>query len=156
MRNCKENFKLQRNLWHVQKFWRNFEEINDNDDPIPPILKKEVNSILKKLKSERATGPDKISNKVLKTFVQEITPTLTVIFNEIIKRERSHPQWKKTEIILLHKKGNWDNISIYRSVSLISNVRKAFSKLLKYRLYNDLDQAQGKELAGFRKNIQLV
>ncbi len=48
----------------------------DKEDPILAILKKEVNSILKKsYKSGKATGPDKISKKIQKTFAEEITST---------------------------------------------------------------------------------
>ncbi len=42
---------------------------------------------------------------MLKTFAEEITPTLTKMFNKIILQERVPSRWKETEIILLFKNG---------------------------------------------------
>ncbi len=56
----------------------------------------------------------------------------------------------------LKKKGGRDNISNYYPITLISNVGKSFLEILKDKLYNDLDWAQGEEQADFWKNRSTI
>lgn len=58
--------------------------------------------------------------------------------------------------LLLFKKGDCTNISNYRPIRLTSNVCKIFNKLLKNRMHNSLDAAQGAEQAGFCRNHSTV
>lgn len=81
--------------------WGNFQDMDE--DPIPPFLEREIYVILKQLKTRRAVGPDKISNYI-KTFTDEITPTLTQSFNKILEHEITPYQWKTAEIYYYLKK----------------------------------------------------
>ncbi|KAF9412468.1 hypothetical protein HW555_009038 [Spodoptera exigua] len=53
-------------------------------DPEPEILPSEVRKAILSQKSDKAPGPDKITNELLKGTVEELAPILTKIFNKVI------------------------------------------------------------------------
>ena len=67
-------------------------------------------------------------------------------------------RWELVEIMLIYKKGKKSEIEIenYRPMSSTSNLRKIFMKLIKNRVYNQLDQNQPEEQAGFRKKYGTI
>lgn len=62
----------------------------------------------------------------------------------------------KKSHILLHKKGDKDDIANYRPISLISNVYKIFAKLILERITQVLDENLPIEQTGFRKNYNTI
>jgi hypothetical protein len=84
-------------------------------------------------------------------------PIVTALFNRIIKSEEIPQQWQRSTIILIHKKGNRDNLNNYRPISLLSNPYKLFTKILTNRLAKIMDQNQLPEQeAGFRAKYSTV
>ncbi|CAF4882123.1 unnamed protein product [Pieris macdunnoughi] len=110
---------------------------------IPCILESEVTQAIKSQKSGKAPGDDKISKELLKQGLPAITKYVTLLFNEIIETEPI--QWTKSTIILLHKKSDKNEINNYRPISLMSNLYKAFSKIIS----KHLEENQPREQAGF-------
>lgn len=127
-----------------------------NETSSPPILKAEVESVVKNLRDDKATGPDRIKNEILKIFANELSPALTDLFNLIMEEEKIPCQWRIVDLILLHKKGDKSDTRNYRPLSLSSSVSKIFSKVIKNRCYQQLDENQGKEQAGFRKGCSTI
>lgn len=123
---------------------------------VPKILQNEIEKVLSEMKEGKAAGPDKIDVSNLKSVKYSLIPILTELFNAILKFEIVPEQWEAAEIRILYKKGNKDNISNYRPISLTSNTNKMFMKIIKNRIYNILDQNQGIEQAGFRKNFSTI
>lgn len=87
-------------------------------------------------KLEKAPEPDNITNELIRGTEEEITPILTKLFNEIVTTGKIPKQWNESHIILLHKKGDKDDIGNYRPISLISNVYKVFAKVILERITN--------------------
>ncbi|GBP21852.1 RNA-directed DNA polymerase from mobile element jockey [Eumeta japonica] len=84
----------------------------EDEEPILSILENEIrNAILSQKKNYKAPEDDGISNEILT--------------NELIPQ-----QWTSSTIVLLHKKGDRTEINNYRSISLISNLYKTFSKVI--------------------------
>ncbi len=65
----------------------------NNKEEVLPILRKEVYSILNKIKIGKAAAPDKIDNYELKTFAEALTPSLMKKYNLILEKERIPIQW---------------------------------------------------------------
>lgn len=128
----------------------------NSEEPIPEILQCEVEKSIKSQKAEKSPGPDKITNELLKGTMEELAPILTKLFNEIIIKRKIPEQWTKSHIILLHKKGNKDDIENYRPISLMSNVYKVFAKIILDRVTKTLDAQQPVEQAGFRKGFSTI
>lgn len=125
-------------------------------DEVPEILTSEVIKAIKSQKLEKAPGPDKIPNEMLKGTLEEISPVLTKLFNEILQTRLIPEEWTECHIILLHKKGPRDEIGNYRPISLISNIYKVFAKVILERISLVLNENQPVEQAGFRKDFSTI
>lgn len=142
----------------------NFRDINKHqeernvgeNETFPEIMKSETYHAIKSGKKGKATGPDGITNEIIKTFPIEIENTMTRIFNRVLDEERIPNQWKTAEIILLHKKGPKEEIKNYRPISLTSNAGKIYMKIIKDRIYPQIDRAQDTEQAGFRRGRSTI
>lgn len=117
----------------------------------PTIISSEVDKAIISEKLQKAPGPDGIANELLRSTIEEISPVLKNIFNEILTTGYIPPQWTNSNIILLHKKGPKGDIGNYRPISLISNVYKVFAKVVLNRISCKLDEQQPTEQAGFQK-----
>lgn len=127
-----------------------------NNKKVPPVLLQEVQKAIMSQKPEKSPGPDNISNELIRGNVEEISPILTKLFNYIVTTGVIPKQWNESHIILLHKKGDKDDIGNYRPISLISNVYKVFAKVILERITRALDENQPIEQAGFRKNYSTI
>ncbi|GBP80705.1 LINE-1 retrotransposable element ORF2 protein [Eumeta japonica] len=135
--------------------------VQDKDDltgtsNIPNTLYTEVIKAIDSLKSDKAPGPDGITNEILKESKRVITPVLTDMFNEILNTETIPQRWTETNIILLYKKGDKYEIGNYRPISLMSNIYKLFTKIILNRIEKRLDEHQPIEQAGFRKDYSVL
>ncbi|GBP79249.1 Craniofacial development protein 2 [Eumeta japonica] len=135
--------------------------INLEDDErgdIPDFLQSEIEKAIQSQKNDKTPGPDQITNKMLKIAITipENLKKLKGMYNTILRTELMPLQWTKSTIILLHKKGDRDNIEYYRPISLMSNIYKIFFKLILNRLKELLDQQQPMEQAGFRAGFSTI
>ena len=94
---------------------------------------------MNKLKVEEAQGPERISNKILRDCSDEIEGPLTITFNKILREGITPRQWDLFEIILLFKKGDKSERSNYRPISLAPCTSKIFMKIIRDRMYRQLD-----------------
>ena len=76
-----------------------------------------VYKLLHNINQHRATGPDTISDKLLKKLASEISPILTTIYNASIKQGKIPNQLKEALMTPLFKKGDRGKTSNYRPVS---------------------------------------
>lgn len=125
-------------------------------EPVAAILQCEVEKAIRSQKTEKSPGPDKITNELMRGTLEELTQILTTIFNEILLSGHIPEQWTKSHIILIHKKGDKENIENYRPISLMSNVYKVFAKIILERISALLDDQQPVEQAGFRKGFSTI
>ena len=95
------------------------------DDSHSPMSNIEITSagvekLLEKLDMSKATGPDGVSPRILKTLSTEIAPILTTIFKHSMKSGCVPTSWKKANVSAIYKKGEHYKPSNYRPVSLTS------------------------------------
>lgn len=131
-------------------------KLNDVPTEEPTILAKEVKKAILSQKLDKAPGPDRIPNELLRGTIEEICPLLAKIFNNILKNSIIPKQWQEAHIILIHKKGDRNEIGNYRPISLISNIYKVYAKIILNRISNALDENQPVEQAGFRKDYSTI
>ena len=111
-----------------------------NDDPLPHIDFKhteftemvltveEVMKEIKVLKQNKAVGPDQIHNKLLVAAADIIADPLTKFFNRCLDNSIFPKIWKTAYVTPIYKKGNRDECTNYRPVSLLSCVGKLFER----------------------------
>ena len=96
----------------------------------------EVESVLKSLPVGKAVEPDGISNRVLKELSREIPPALCGFFNQSLHTGIVPDSFKQAYVSPVHKGGDPSEISNYRPISLLSNLDKAFERLIFKYVYN--------------------
>jgi hypothetical protein len=84
----------------------------------------------------KATGPDKISHKMLKISPEKIAKPLLIIFNKSLQQGKYPSNWKSARVIAIFKKGDTSLPSNYRLISLISCVGKLMERIVYKHVYN--------------------
>ena len=98
----------------------------------------DVIDVLGILKSNKASGPDGISRRMLKNSCRTVAVPLCKRFNLSIQLHAYPDLWKITHVISIFKKGDRSLPSYYRPISLVSCVRKAFQRVVYRSVYNHL------------------
>ena len=105
--------------------------IEDNDDvpDVPELLTNinqinlcidEVKSTLTKLSTAKSTGRDQIQNIIFKNSAGIISEQLTFLYNRSLNEGISPTDWKTTHVTPIHKKGNKEQCTNYRPISLLT------------------------------------
>ena len=98
----------------------------------------EVESVLKSLPIGKASGPNGLSNRILKELSKELAFPLCVLFNRSLREGEVPRQWKEANICPIHKKDDPPLVSNYRPISLLNSEDKVFERLIFKHLYNHL------------------
>ena len=110
--------------------------INENSTPHEslndPIAIEEVISVIKSLKTGKASSKDMISNELLKSLDTNHISMLRNLFNVCLTKG-IYP-WNCSIVTPLHKKGDKANPDNYRAVAVSSVIGKLFSTILLDRL----------------------
>ena len=93
---------------------------------IPDIKQHTVYRALMALRSDKSTGADKISARLLKAGAPAITVSVTTLINKSIVSGTFPTLWKLAKITPIHKKGPTENKGNYRQISILC----ALSKIL--------------------------
>ena len=100
----------------------------------------------------KATGHDGISAKILRAGAEEISLSLSTLFNSCIKKGLWPCDWKKADWTLLYKKQNNNAKENYRPVTVLSSVNKVFERLLGNQVTTKYDGRLGGSLKAYRKH----
>ena len=114
----------------------------------------EITEVIKKLKNNKSTSDDLISNEMLKNSGDQLQKLLLKLFNNCLNHG-TYP-WNNSITTPLHKKGDRQNPDNYRAITIGSCLGKLFSSLLLKRLLEFREEAcpdQPNQL-GFRKGAQ--
>ena len=106
------------------------------------ITEGEVLDILKTLNVSKASGPDGISPRMLKEAAPCIADPLAKLFNLSLTLNKFPNDWKKANVLPLHKKGPENACENYRPISLLNVVGKVFEKIIFKHIYNFFLQNQ--------------
>ena len=100
-----------------------------------PTTQYEIKKTVNKLKPKKSSGYDGISNILLKSIIDEIKSSLTIIFNKSFKEGVFPHKMKIAEVFRLYKsKGKRDIMNSYRPVSLLPVISKIQEKLVHKRI----------------------
>ena len=136
--------------------------IHSDGEDGPDFTIDELLLAIKKLKRNKAPGPDDIVSEFLTEAGDGILLPLLEILNEIKKSKLPPKQWNSVIITILYKnKGSRKSLVNYRGIFLASIVSKVFERMLKNRIKNcmkrvNLCQAGARSNRGPPDNIFIV
>ena len=107
---------------------------------LSPVTEKEISNIIISLNARKATGPNSISNFILKEFKEELKKPLTIITNMSFITGQFPTKGREAHIIPSYKKGDKSECSNYRPISLLPNISKIIEKAMYTRIYNFLEK----------------
>ena len=100
------------------------------------VTPEDVESIISILDLNKASGPDEISHRMLKPVSKAISFPLADLFNKSLRQESFPEFWKLANVTPIYKKGETNNVSNYRPVSLLSCCGKILERIVFKHLYN--------------------
>ena len=99
------------------------------------FTEEEVCKVIKGLDKSKATGPDSVSNTLLKRTAQAITRPLCSLFNKSLAWGKFPNDWKIAHLAPIFKSNNKQDPTNYRPISLLSNIGKLLERLVFIKLY---------------------
>jgi len=120
-----------------------------------PLSTKKVRNIIKSLNTKNSHGYDGISTKLLKLSSPFILSPLTYICNKSLSLGIFPDRLKYSEIKPLFKKGDKQNISNYRPISILTSFSKVLEKAVYFQLYDHCSKHNilSGEQFGFRNKL---
>ncbi|KHN74545.1 putative RNA-directed DNA polymerase from transposon BS, partial [Toxocara canis] len=125
-------------------------------DPTPEITWGEVEFAIKQMKTGKCPEADNVRPEHLKAGGLPLFKALAVRFSRYLREKETPAAWKKSRTILLMKKGDPENLSNYRPITLLSQIYKTFSPVVLNRITKDLNMFMSREQTGFRRGYSTV
>ena len=122
----------------------------------------EIETLIKLLNPNKATGPDAISNRMLKVVAKEVSFPLEILFNRSFPESKFPQTFKESNVIPLPKKGDNSCPSNFRPISLLSGIGKIQERIVFKNIHNYFNENNllNKYQSGFLPNhsttLQLI
>ena len=148
--------QLDKALWRLTKMKQ--KSPSCGDQPFDEEFSiQELNNAIKKAKSGKAPGPDKIANEMIAHLGPLAKLNLLLIINKTWKTGNLPKSWKTAQVTPILKKGKpAGNPKSYRPISLTSCIGKVAERMINTRLYHWLETNHllSDMQAGFRKGCR--
>ena len=119
-----------------------------------PILPDHVEQQIKKMKPDKACGPDSLLPGVFSLLPVQWILTLTALFNSIFLAGTYPLAWIRAKVFMIFKKGDRLNKSNFRGISVINAIAKLFNMVFCERLL--LGFAPFQEQAGAHRGRRCI
>lgn len=125
---------------------------------MPYVTTMETTDIIRKLKNKTTKDIYDLTPMILKQIEEQISTTLTYTINKAIKEGIFPNELKLAKIIPIFKKGDVDECSNYRPISILPVISKVFEKVFNEKITNYLENNLiiTKDQHGYRKNRSTI
>ncbi|XP_011883615.1 PREDICTED: uncharacterized protein LOC105570779, partial [Vollenhovia emeryi] len=109
------------------------------------ITEAELARAVKRIKPNKAPGPDGIQGQIWKIAMGEMSERVRALYNACLRARRFPGDWKKSNLVLIPKPGKPANTpGAYRPICLLNEVGKILERILVARLSGHLEgRAEG-------------
>ena len=104
------------------------------------VTEEGVAKLLRRINPNKACGPDMIPARILKEFADEISPSLTAIFQKSLDSGTVPDDWRSANVSAIFKKGDRFKASNYRPVSLTSLCCKVQEHIITSNILKHLEE----------------
>ena len=101
---------------------------------INSITQNEIRDAVKRLKSNKAVGPDRLPSYIVKGCIDFLVYPLHYLFNLSLKTKVFPKIWKEVRLCPVHKKDDKTDIKNYRPIAILSVPSKLYESII----YNDI------------------
>jgi len=118
------------------------------EDPFSMVELKEV---MRKLKKNKAPGPDGIPSEVIKNLNEDNLERLLAVYNSCWEKGEFPQEWKHARLVIIRKAGerDWSDPTSYRPISLLSVLGKTYERLVVNRIEPILGEKLSPNQYGF-------
>ena len=118
----------------------------------------DIIKIIRSLDPNKAHGHDEITIRIIKMCASSIAKPVAILFRNCLESECFPKEWKKANIVPVHKKHDKQLIKNYRPVSLLPICSKIFEKVIFNSLFKYLDDNNllNSNQSGFRSGDSCV
>ena len=111
------------------------EEAEVVNEEVNCVSREEVKNALRRMKKDKAVGPDELPVEVWKCMGKMGIEFLTRLFNRLLMGERMPEEWKRSVLIPIYKnKGDAQCCGNYRGIKLMSHTMKVWERIIEARL----------------------
>ena len=114
-------------------------EIETTISGIGSVSSELVLTYLKKIRPNKAEGPDEIHARLLRECERELSIPLAIIFSKSLAECKIPVDWKRANVVPIYKKGDRSEVGNYRPVSLTSLSCKVLESIIKGKIIDFLD-----------------
>lgn len=135
---CAPNFDEELDLDHVELIHNTINNLINQEyeeEEIDFLEPQELHELLKHKNVRKASGPDQITNLVLRHLPKKPTVALCNIINSCMRLGHFPQSWKITHIVVIHKPGKDAKFpQNHRPISLLSNLAKIAERCILKRI----------------------
>ena len=99
-----------------------------------PIMQEEVSVQVRRLRGNKACGPDGVPPGVFKLLPPVWILTLAVLFNNVFMSASYPVSWATSKLVTVFKKGSRAAVTNYRGISVMDSMAKLYDMVLSARL----------------------
>ena len=120
------------------------EEVTVVDQEVAKISEAEVRRALKRMKREKADGPDDILVEVWKCLGEVAVKFLTRTFKKTLDTERMLEEWRSVPVLIFKNKGDMQSCGICRGTKLMSHIINLWERVVEARIRTEVSVCQQK------------
>ena len=111
------------------------EEAEVVNEEVNCVGREKVKNALRRMKKDKAVGPDELPVEVWKCMIKMGIEFLTRLFNRLLMDERMPEEWRRSVLIPIYKnKGYAQCCGNYRGIKLMSHTMKVWERIIEARL----------------------
>ena len=113
--------------------------------------------MIRKPKRGRTCGDDRLYAEMLQTGCRELLESIAGLFTDVLRGVILTPDsWKKSRLVVLHKKGDPEVLANYRPIAIVPVLFKLYSAMVLSRIQSKIEDELPPEQAGFRSGMGIT